>query len=149
MTFYAVRSKDSDAAGSNFMAAQLLGNASLQVDLHVSFGRCFRRFGNGKFLGSATTIVKNTKVYSKHIKMIATMFTSETQVNLRVSKSSTSIHLESTTNGLARPTDLPLADQSLTSMLRAKCWRMPWHVGRRSSKGLVMAWRRWLNPLRW
>ena len=51
MTFYAVRSKDSDAAGSNFMAAQLLGNASLQVDLHVSFGRCFRRFGNGKFLG--------------------------------------------------------------------------------------------------
>ena len=34
------RSKDSDAAGSNFMAAQLLGNASLQVDLHVSFGRC-------------------------------------------------------------------------------------------------------------
>lgn len=30
---------DSDAAGSNFMAAQLLGNASLQVDLHVSFGR--------------------------------------------------------------------------------------------------------------
>ena len=40
MTFYAVRSKDSDAAGSNFMAAQLLGNASLQVDLHVSFGRC-------------------------------------------------------------------------------------------------------------
>ena len=77
------------------------------------------------------------------------MFTSETQVNLRVSKSSTSIQIESTTNGLARPTDLPLADQSLTSMLRAKCWRMPWHVGRRSSKGLVMAWRRWLNPLRW
>lgn len=73
------------------------------------------------------------------------MFTSETQVNLRVSKSSTSIHFESTTNGLARPTDLPLADQSLTSMLRAKCWRMPWPVGRRSSKGLVMAWRPWLN----
>ena len=61
--FYAVRSKDSDAAGSNFMAAQLLGNASLQVDLHVSFGRCFPEILEmAKFLGSATTIVKNTKV---------------------------------------------------------------------------------------
>jgi hypothetical protein len=66
MTFYAWRSKDSDAAGSNFMAAQLLGNASLQVDLHVSFGRCFRRFGNGEWLGSTTTIVKNTKVSETH-----------------------------------------------------------------------------------
>ena len=35
-------SKDNDASEalkSNFLAFQLMGNASLQVDLHVSFGR--------------------------------------------------------------------------------------------------------------
>ena len=80
--------------------------------------------------------MSNRNIPKHHIKMIATMFTSRNPSGRNPHQSTLKVQLVTELPELPDlPTDLPLAGQSLTSMLRAKCWRMPWHVGPRSSKG--------------